>query len=189
MNGFCKQPAVYILASQRNGTLYIGVTSNLAQRAWQHRTGAIAGFASRHQCKRLVFFELHAMMLEAIGREKQLKGGSRVKKIKLIERDNPTWRDRYEDIRQSPRSSLRAACGSIQRGPPVRGTPLDCLVAMLPAMTRECRTPPPSLRTAGEANQSNRDEANQGKPNEPSRVRASFARAPHWIASSLCSPQ
>ena len=92
------QPAIYIMASQRNGTLYIGVTSNLIQRAAQHRTAAVPGFTSRYGCNLLVYFELHAGMSEAITREKQLKAGSRAKKLALIERDNPTWRDLYEEI-------------------------------------------------------------------------------------------
>ena len=72
-----RRPAIYIMASQPNGTLYIGVTSDLVQRVWQHRTSTSAGFASRYNCKMLVYYELHADMREAIAREKQIKGGSR----------------------------------------------------------------------------------------------------------------
>lgn len=68
-----KRFAVYILASRRNGTLYVGVTSDLAKRAWEHRTGAVAGFTKRYAVKRLVWFELHDSAESAIGREKQLK--------------------------------------------------------------------------------------------------------------------
>jgi predicted GIY-YIG superfamily endonuclease len=93
-----KRPAVYIVASARNGTLYVGVTSNLVQRVWQHRSGEIAGFAERYGCKIRVWFELHDGMLEAISREKQIKAGSRARKLALIERGNPTWRDLYDDI-------------------------------------------------------------------------------------------
>jgi putative endonuclease len=93
-----KQPAIYMMASGRNGTLYLGVTSNLVQRVWQHRTGAIPGFASRYGCSRLVYFEIHSDMTAAITREKQLKGGSRARKCSLIEASNPEWRDLYEDI-------------------------------------------------------------------------------------------
>jgi putative endonuclease len=93
-----KQPAAYILASRRNGTLYIGVTSNLPQRVWQHRTDAVPGFTARYGCKILVWYELHSTMLDAIAREKQLKGGSRKKKLALIEAANPTWRDLYEEL-------------------------------------------------------------------------------------------
>ena len=69
-----KQPAVYIMASRRNGTLYTGVTSNLVQRAYQHREGLIAGFTSRYGCKLLVWYEAHQSMENAILREKQIKG-------------------------------------------------------------------------------------------------------------------
>ena len=93
-----KQPAVYIMASRRNGTLYVGVTSILSQRVWQHRSGAVRGFAARYGCKMLVWYELHASMLEAIAREKQIKGGSRKKKLALIEASNPSWRDLYEEL-------------------------------------------------------------------------------------------
>ena len=93
-----KQPAIYFMASQRNGTLYVGVTSNLVQRAWQHRTGAIPGFTTRYGCKLLVYFESHPDMATAIAREKQIKAGSRARKLALIEAGNPTWRDLYEDL-------------------------------------------------------------------------------------------
>ena len=92
------QPAVYIVASERNGTVYIGVTSKLVQRVWQHREGAIEGFTKKYGCKLLVWFELHATMENAILREKQLKGGSRKRKLALIEADNPQWRDLYAEI-------------------------------------------------------------------------------------------
>ncbi|HYB54921.1 MAG TPA: GIY-YIG nuclease family protein [Alphaproteobacteria bacterium] len=93
-----KQPAVYIMASRRNGTLYTGVTSNLVQRAYQHREGLIAGFTSRYRCKLLVWYEAHHNMENAILREKQIKGASRKKKLALIESANPVWRDLYEDL-------------------------------------------------------------------------------------------
>jgi predicted GIY-YIG superfamily endonuclease len=93
-----KQPAVYMMVSQRNGTLYVGVTSNLPQRAWLHRTGAVAGFTKRYGCKMLIWYEVHSTMLDAIAREKLIKGGSRKKKLDLIEAMNPTWRDLYEDL-------------------------------------------------------------------------------------------
>jgi putative endonuclease len=92
------QPAVYIMASQRNGTIYVGVTSNLPQRVWQHRKGTFEGFTARYGCKLLVWFELHATMDYAIAREKQIKGGSRKRKLALIEADNPLWRDLFEEI-------------------------------------------------------------------------------------------
>ena len=92
------QPVVYLMANRRNGTLYVGVTSNLVQRAWQHREGTIEGFTKRHGCKLLIWFERHATMIEAIAREKQIKGGSRAAKIKLIEATNPGWRDLFPEI-------------------------------------------------------------------------------------------
>ena len=92
------QPAVYIMANRRNGTLYTGVTSNLPQRAWQHREGVTDGFTDRYGCKSLVWFELAETMDAAITREKQLKGGSRAKKLALIEGHNPDWRDLYPEV-------------------------------------------------------------------------------------------
>ena len=93
-----KQPAIYIMASKRNGTLYTGVTSILVQRVWQHREGVIKGFTKRYGCKMLVWFELAGTMEAAITREKQVKAGSRGKKLALIEAQNPEWRDLYQDI-------------------------------------------------------------------------------------------
>jgi putative endonuclease len=92
------QPAVYIVTNHKNGTIYTGVTSNLPQRAWQHREAMVEGFSKERGCKRLVWFELHATMEHAIAREKQVKGGSRPKKIKLIEAANPEWRDLFFDL-------------------------------------------------------------------------------------------
>ena len=89
---------VYILASRRNGTLYVGVTSNLSSRAWQHREAILPGFTKRYGCKLLVWYEHFERMEEAISREKQIKGGSRAKKIALIEAMNPPWRDLYENL-------------------------------------------------------------------------------------------
>jgi putative endonuclease len=86
------------MANRRNGTLYTGVTSNLAQRAWQHRDSVVAGFTAKYGCKLLVWHEFHATMSEAIAREKQIKGGSRQKKLTLIETLNPEWRDLYDDL-------------------------------------------------------------------------------------------
>jgi putative endonuclease len=86
------------MANHKGGTVYVGVTSDLVQRAWQHREGAIEGFTKRYGCKRLVWYELHGSMEQAILREKQLKGGSRAKKIALIELENPDWQDLYEAI-------------------------------------------------------------------------------------------
>lgn len=93
-----KHPAIYIMANKRNGTLYTGVTSNLGQRVWQHREGVVDGFTKRYGCKLLVWFEGAETMEAAIGREKQIKGGSRGKKLALIEGMNPGWSDLYERI-------------------------------------------------------------------------------------------
>lgn len=92
------QPAVYIMASKRNGTLYVGVTSNLTQRVWQHREGGVAGFTQTHQLKRLVWYEQHETMESAINREKRLKNWLRQWKINLIQKDNPQWHDLWPHI-------------------------------------------------------------------------------------------
>ena len=93
-----KQPAVYILANQRNGTLYTGVTSNLVKRVWEHRSDLIDGFSRRYAVHMLVYFELLDTMDAAITREKQIKAGSRAKKLKLIESMNVEWKDLYDSI-------------------------------------------------------------------------------------------
>jgi putative endonuclease len=90
-----KQPCVYIVANRRNGTLYTGVTSNLPKRAFEHREGLVAGFSARYGCKFLVWYEFHGTMIDAITREKQIKAGSRTKKLALIEALNPEWEDLY----------------------------------------------------------------------------------------------
>jgi putative endonuclease len=89
-----KQPCAYILASRRNGTIYIGVTSDLMARLHQHRSGATRGFASEHEVYRLVHFEMFDDMHPAISREKQLKAWRRAWKVALIEESNPFWEDR-----------------------------------------------------------------------------------------------
>lgn len=91
-------PAVYLLASQRNGTLYIGVTSNLIQRIWQHREGLAEGFTKKYRVKTLVWYEQHATMESAIAREKALKKWNRAWKLRLIEETNPQWRDLWPEI-------------------------------------------------------------------------------------------
>jgi putative endonuclease len=93
-----KQPCVYIVASKRRGTLYTGVTSNLPRRAFEHREGLVKGFSAKYGCKILVWYELHDTMIEAIAREKQIKAGSRAKKLALIEVLNPEWKDLYETL-------------------------------------------------------------------------------------------
>ncbi len=93
-----REPAVYIMANKRNGTLYTGVTSDLSRRVYEHRTKAKAGFASRYTCTLLVWYESYERMDEAIAREKQIKAGPRKAKLKLIEAMNPHWQDLYETL-------------------------------------------------------------------------------------------
>ena len=92
------QPAVYLLANQRNGTVYVGVTSNLIQRIWQHKNNLAPGFTQKYGVHTLVYFELHATMEHAITREKKIKAGSRAKKVALIEGMNPNWSDLYPGL-------------------------------------------------------------------------------------------
>ncbi len=93
-----KQPAVYILASKRNGTLYTGVTSNLIKRIWEHKNGLIEGFTKKYRVHQLVYFELHENMPSAIAREKQIKKWNRDWKIEIIEKENPEWEDLWPRI-------------------------------------------------------------------------------------------
>ena len=93
-----KQPCVYILANKPRGTLYIGVTSDLIARIWQHKNEVVQGFSQKYALHYLVYYEMHATMLEAIGREKQLKKWTRDWKIKLIEGFNEDWADLYNQI-------------------------------------------------------------------------------------------
>jgi putative endonuclease len=93
-----EQPAVYILASRRNGTLYTGVTSDLLKRIWEHRSGLAEGFTKRYGVHRLVYFDIHDYLTEAIRREKQIKKWRRAWKIDLIERTNPQWHDLWPTI-------------------------------------------------------------------------------------------
>lgn len=93
-----KSSYVYILASRPYGTLYIGVTSDLIKRVWQHREGLVAGFTKRHDVKHLVWYETHTDITAAITREKQLKHWNRDWKINLIQSANPSWRDLYSEI-------------------------------------------------------------------------------------------
>jgi putative endonuclease len=95
-------PSVYILASARNGTLYVGTTSNLVRRVAQHREGHFDGFSSRYGTKTLVWFEMHATMEHAILREKRIKKWNRAWKLKLIEEGNSTWRDLATDLGFEP---------------------------------------------------------------------------------------
>ncbi|MFP5356994.1 MAG: GIY-YIG nuclease family protein [Gammaproteobacteria bacterium] len=94
MKAFC----VYIMASQRNGTLYVGVTSDLVKRVWEHRQDAVKGFTRRYQVHDLVWYEQHETAESAISREKRIKKWNRSWKIELIQAKNPDWRDLYEDV-------------------------------------------------------------------------------------------
>ncbi len=89
---------VYIMCNKRNGTLYIGMTDNLVRRTWPHREGLIEGFTSAHGLKTLVWFESHASRETAFVRERQMKKWNRAWKLRLIESQNPEWRDLWEEI-------------------------------------------------------------------------------------------
>ena len=93
-----KASYVYILASGRYGTLYIGITSDLIKRTWQHQEGFVDGFTKKYSVKQLVWYEIHDDIQSAIGREKQIKKWNRAWKIKLIQEQNPQWRDLYAEV-------------------------------------------------------------------------------------------
>jgi putative endonuclease len=93
-----KQFVVYILASRRNGTLYVGVTSNLVKRIWEHKHGFVDGFTKDHGIAMLVWYEMHESAESAITREKQLKKWNRAWKVRLIEEVNPYWNDLYSTL-------------------------------------------------------------------------------------------
>jgi putative endonuclease len=93
-----RQYCVYILTNRRNSVLYTGVTSDRKRRVWQHREQLVPGFTQRYNVFKLVFYEVTDDVNAAIAREKQIKAGTRQKKINLIEAMNPEWRDLYEDI-------------------------------------------------------------------------------------------
>ena len=93
-----RTPCVYMLASKPRGTLYVGVTSDLVQRVWQHKSDFVEGFTSRHGVHNLVWYEVHETMESAITREKALKKWNRTWKVRLIEEGNPAWADLYEGI-------------------------------------------------------------------------------------------
>mgnify|MGYP001577293216 FL=1 len=95
---FEKTYCVYILSSQRNGTLYIGVTNNLTKRIWEHKNKKVDGFTKKYEAHHLVYFEQHNNSESAITREKQIKKWCRLWKLRLIEEKNPKWRDLYQDI-------------------------------------------------------------------------------------------
>ena len=93
-----KQPCVYLLASKRNGTLYIGVTSNLPKRIWEHKSKFVRGFTEKYKVDKLVWYELHGTMESAVQREKNIKKWKRRWKLKIIEDMNPEWKDLYEEL-------------------------------------------------------------------------------------------
>ena len=93
-----KQPCVYLLASKRNGTLYVGITSDLVKRIWEHKNGVMEGFTKRYGTHKLVWYELHETLHGAIAREKAIKEWQRKWKLQLIEKTNPQWRDLYPDL-------------------------------------------------------------------------------------------
>jgi putative endonuclease len=91
---------VYMLASKRNGTLYIGMTDDLVKRVWQHRSGVVAGFTKDYGLKTLVWYGVHETRESALVRERQMKKWNRAWKLELIEKQNPTWRDLWDDVNQ-----------------------------------------------------------------------------------------
>lgn len=93
-----KRPAVYILANHKNGTLYTGVTSDLIKRIYEHKNNTIEGFTKKYNCHNLVYYEIHETMESAILKEKQIKAGSRTKKLKFIDDNNPAWQDLYDEV-------------------------------------------------------------------------------------------
>ncbi len=93
-----KHPCVYLLASRRNGTLYVGVTSELIKRVWEHKSDFVESFTKRYGVHTLVWFEQHQRMAEAIAREKAIKAWKRQWKLELIQRTNPHWRDLYPEL-------------------------------------------------------------------------------------------
>nr|VFK63837.1 MAG: putative endonuclease [Candidatus Kentron sp. UNK]VFK70945.1 MAG: putative endonuclease [Candidatus Kentron sp. UNK] len=93
-----KQPTVYLLANERNGALYIGVTSDLEKRVWEHKNDVIDGFTNKYRVHRLVYFEQYSDMPSAIAREKQLKKWRRAWKLALIEKSNPDWKDLWAEM-------------------------------------------------------------------------------------------
>ena len=110
-----KHPCVYLLASDRNGTLYCGVTSDLVQRSHQHREHLVPGFTHRYGVTRLVWYELHPDMESSIVREKRIKHWNRAWKLRLIDDMNPSWRALWPDI------TGQAPCANVLGSPPARG--------------------------------------------------------------------
>ena len=138
-----KQPCVYILASKRNGTLYVGVTSDLFLRTGLHKQDLIEGFTKRYGVHRLVYYEMHETMDDAIRREKRLKKWNRAWKIRLIESMNPEWDDLFDEfwgvIEDGPadmRRHIGRPRGYVTWVPAFAGMTLDC------AANESIATPP-----------------------------------------------
>jgi putative endonuclease len=93
-----KQPCVYLVASERNGTLYVGVTSNLIKRVWEHKNDVVEGFSKKYGARSLVWYEVHETMQSAIARKKAIKKWRRAWKLALIQNTSPYWRDLYADL-------------------------------------------------------------------------------------------
>jgi putative endonuclease len=93
-----KLPCVYMLASRKNGTLYVGVTSDLIKRTWEHKNNAAKGFTQRYDVHTLVWYEPHESMMSAIAKEKAIKEWQRAWKIRVIEENNPEWKDLYQEL-------------------------------------------------------------------------------------------
>lgn len=93
-----KNPVIYMMTNQRNGVIYIGVTSNLQRRVYEHKHGLLGGFTRKYKCKLLVYYEVHETMESAIVREKQLKAGPRKKKLQVLVGLNPDWVDLYDSL-------------------------------------------------------------------------------------------
>ena len=104
-----KYSYVYILSNKRNTVLYVGVTNDLIKRIWEHKQKLVKGFTKRYGVDKLVYYETLQNIIIAIEREKQIKGGSRVNKMKLINSVNPKWKDFYEDLVRTPRDCFRLA--------------------------------------------------------------------------------
>jgi putative endonuclease len=119
--GMSRRGYVYILASQRNGTLYVGVTSDLVERVWEHRQDLVESFTKRYGVHRLVYYEIHAEIAEAIRREKRIKKWERGWKIRLVEQMNPDWQDLFEDLVGKEEAGIRSESGPGDPGfPPAR---------------------------------------------------------------------
>ena len=158
-----KAPAVYILASQRNGTLYIGVTSDLIKRIWQHREGVVEGFTEQYEVKTLVWYEQHETMESAISREKQLKKWNRDWKLRLIEKQNPQWRDLWPEITGASLSSPDASIKPFPSSTTMASS--SSTTTLSPGGTT---IPSPDGTTRSSADGTTRSSANALSPSSPS---------------------